>query len=79
MLTNGGKITILDEYDCEVMRDRIRIAIVNPRDPSITDIMSEIHYSEGSIYFDDKYYEYDNGYDIFPIGQSWYLDLLVRI
>jgi hypothetical protein len=75
----GGQVTILDEYDCEVMTDRLRIAIANPRDPSLTDIMSEIHYSHGNIYFDGEYYVYVNEYQIHSIGNDWYLDLHVVI
>jgi hypothetical protein len=78
-LSGSGKVTILDEYDCSVMSDRLRIAIANPRDPSLTDIMSEIHYSDGNIYFDGMYFVYENEYQIHAIGRDWYLDLVVAV
>lgn len=75
----GGQVTILDEYDCEVMTDRLRIAIANPRDPSLTDIMTEIHYSHGNIYFDGEYYVYVNEYRIHEINEYWFLDLVIAV
>jgi hypothetical protein len=74
------KVTILDEYDCVVMPDKIRISIDSPRDASLSDIMSEIHFSDGNIYFDGSYYEYSGRYDILEDWGAdgrlcWYLDL----
>lgn len=74
----GEKVTILDEFPCLIMSDRLRITIDSPRDPSLVDIMAEVHDSEGRIYFDGSYYDYGNEYDIFNLEQSWYLDLFIK-
>lgn len=78
-MSGSGKVTILDEYDCSVMTNLLRITIANPRDPSLTDIMSEIHYSNGNIYFDGMYFVYENEYQIHSIDDNWYLDLYVAV
>jgi hypothetical protein len=71
------KVTILDEYDCVVMSDRIRISIDSTRDPSLVDIMSELHESNGNIYFDGAYYMFSGDYDIQNID-GCYLDLYLN-
>lgn len=71
-------VTVLDEYDCTDMLDRIRVVVDSPRDPSLTDIMSELYHSSGLMYFDGKYYNYNGQYSIVPdsLGRGlWYLDL----
>lgn len=72
-----SKVTILDEYDCTDMLDRLRIVIHSPRDPSLADIMSELYNSNGRMYFDGSYYTYNDAYDIFQSDMGWFLDLLV--
>lgn len=78
-MSGSAKFTILDEYDCSVLSDRLRIAIANARDPRLTDIMSEIHYSDGNIYFDGMYFVYENEYRIHAENGYWYLDLVVAV
>lgn len=70
-------VTVLDEYDCTDMLDRIRVVIDSPRDPSLADIMSELYHSGGRMYFDGSYYNYNGEYSIAPDTSSdgWYLDL----
>lgn len=70
-----GIVTVLDEYDCTVMADKIRVIIDSPRDPSLADIMSELHQSAGRMYFDGNYYEYNGDYLISANDYGWYLDL----
>lgn len=71
------KVTILDEYNCTDMYDRLRISIDSPRDPSLADIMSELYQSNGHIYFDGVYYRYNDHYSIDVCESGWYLDLFV--
>jgi hypothetical protein len=68
-------VTILDEYDCTTMLDRIRVVIDSPRDPSLTDIMSELYHSGGHMYFDGKYYKYNGEYAVASNERGWFLDL----
>ena len=77
-METDGKVTILDEYDCSVMSDRLRISIDSPRDPSLADIMSELHYSDGHIHFDGFYYRFDYSYEIHDSEHGWYLDLFIK-
>lgn len=72
------KVTILDEYSCDVLNDRIRIKIISPRDPSLADIMSELHDSEGRMHFDGSYYMFNGRYDIDSNETGWYLDLYIN-
>lgn len=72
------KVTILDEYDCSIMNNRLRISIDSRRDPSLSDIMSEIYDSNGRIYFDGSYYMYSGEYDIVNCETRWYLDLHIN-
>jgi hypothetical protein len=76
-LEKERKVTILDEYDCTVMLDRLRISIDSPRDPSLVDIMSELHQSNGYVYFDGAYYYHSGLYHIDVCESGWYLDLFV--
>ncbi len=71
------KVTILDEYDCVVMPDRIRIYIDSVRDPSLADIMSELYDSNGHLHFDGSYYIYNGIYRIDEDDQGYYLDLFI--
>jgi hypothetical protein len=77
-VVTARKVTILDEYDCNVVDDRIRIYIDSPRDPSLADIMAELYDSNGSMYFDGDYYEYDGNYAIDSNEKGWYLDLFIN-
>lgn len=73
------KVTILDEYKCSILEDRIRVEIDSPRDPSLVDIMSELYNSDGVLYFDGSYYVYNNAYEMTTDARdNWYLDLLVK-
>jgi hypothetical protein len=76
-LEQERKVTILDEYNCVVMADRLRISIDSARDPSLTDIMSELYGSDGHMYFDGSYYIHNGDYRI-DLGETgWYLDLFI--
>lgn len=76
-MQEGKKVTILDEYDCNIMHNKIRITIDSPRDPSLADIMSELYDSEGRIYFDGLYYMFNGQYIIDSCESGWYLDLYI--
>lgn len=71
------KVTILDEYDCTIMSDRIRIVIDSPRDPSLADILSELHDSDGYFHFDGLYYVFNGDYTVGSDDTVWYLDLQI--
>ena len=71
-------VTILDEYDCTPMSDRLRVLIDSPRDPSLSDIMSELYRSDGHVYFDGNYYLYNGLYEIATCEFGWYVDLFVN-
>lgn len=77
-LEQERKVTILDEYNCADMLDRLRISIASPRDPSLADIMSELYQSNGHMYFDGSYYVHNGRYDVAFGELGWYLDLFVQ-
>lgn len=74
-LEKKESVTVLDEYDCADLLDRIRVRIDSPRDPSLSDIMSELYNSDGLVYFDGKYYNYNGEYVVAVNERGWFLDL----
>lgn len=77
MRNDESVVLILDEYDCVVLPDRLRINIDSPRDASLSDIMSELYRSGGIVYFDGVYYEHNGEYRVEPnhLDKGWHLDL----
>lgn len=68
-------LTKLDNYDLIILPGVIRVKVTGTNDPSILDIMSEIHHSEGNISIDGQHYSYLDNYEIFRDNGQAYLEL----